>query len=100
MSLRVGLLTLITLVAFAANSVLCRMALATELIDPVAFTALRLASGVFILLPLAALTSEPRPAGRPAGSWGSGLALFIYAMAFSLAYVSLETGTGALILFG
>jgi drug/metabolite transporter (DMT)-like permease len=99
-SLRVGLLTLITLVAFAANSVLCRMALAAELIDPVAFTALRLASGVFILIPLAALTSEPRPAGRPAGSWGSGLALFIYAMAFSLAYVSLETGTGALILFG
>jgi drug/metabolite transporter (DMT)-like permease len=76
------------------------MALAAELIDPVAFTALRLGSGVFILIPLAALSSEPRPAGHTAGSWGSGVALFVYAMAFSLAYVSLETGTGALILFG
>ena len=95
-----GLLTVVTLVAFAANSLFCRMALGAELIDPVAFTAIRLGSGVAVLLPLAASTSESRPLGRPAGSWGSGVALFLYAMAFSLAYVSLETGTGALILFG
>ena len=100
MSARVAVLTIITLVAFAANSLLCRMALAPELIDPVAFTGIRLGSGVAVLLPLSALMSEPRPEGGSAGSWRSGLALFVYAMAFSLAYVSLETGVGALILFG
>ena len=100
MPLRVTILTTITLIAFAANSLLCRMALAPDLIDPVAFTVIRLASGVAVLVPLARLISEPRPTGRSAGSWRSGLALFVYAMAFSLAYVSLETGTGALILFG
>jgi drug/metabolite transporter (DMT)-like permease len=93
-------LTGVTLVAFAANSLLCRMALAPQLIDPVVFTVIRLGSGVAILVPLSALMSEPRPEGRSSGSWRSGLALFIYAMAFSMAYVSLETGVGALILFG
>ena len=76
------------------------MALAPDLIDPVAFTVIRLGSGVAVLIPLAAFMRERRPDGRPAGSWKSGLALFVYAMAFSLAYVSLETGMGALILFG
>ena len=76
------------------------MALAPQLIDPVVFTVIRLGSGVAILVPLSALMSEPRPEGRSSGSWRSGLALFIYAMAFSMAYVSLETGVGALILFG
>jgi len=99
-TLRAVALTGITLVAFAANSLLCRMALGPGLIDPVAFTVIRLGSGVAILVPLSASMSEPRPEGRLAGSWGSGLALFAYAMAFSLAYVSLETGMGALILFG
>ncbi len=93
-------LTVVTLVAFAANSLLCRMALAPDLIDPVAFTAIRLGSGVAVLLPLSALISQPRPPGESAGSWRSSIALFLYAMAFSLAYVSLETGMGALILFG
>jgi drug/metabolite transporter (DMT)-like permease len=95
-----ALLITVTLVAFAANSLLCRMALAPDLIDPVAFTVIRLGSGVAVLLPLSALISEPRPSGRSAGSWRSSFALFLYAMAFSLAYVSLETGMGALILFG
>ena len=76
------------------------MALAPDLIDPVAFTAIRLGSGVAVLVPLSFLISEPRPSGQRAGSWKSGVALFTYAMAFSLAYVSLETGMGALILFG
>ena len=93
-------LTSVTLLAFAANSLLCRMALAPDLIDPVAFTAIRLGSGVAVLVPLSALISEPRPSGQSAGSWRSSFALFLYAMAFSLAYVSLETGMGALILFG
>lgn len=92
--------TLVTLVAFAANSLLCRMALAPDLIDPVSFTAIRLASGAAVLVPLSTLVQEARPEGGPSGSWRSGLSLFVYAMAFSLAYVSLETGVGALILFG
>lgn len=100
MSLRVAVLTAITLVAFAANSLLCRMALAPGLVDPFAFTVIRLGSGVAVLVPLAAMMAEPRSERRPPGSWRSGVALFVYAMAFSLAYVSLETGTGALILFG
>ncbi|KPK14219.1 MAG: hypothetical protein AMJ62_13645 [Myxococcales bacterium SG8_38] len=98
--LGIAALTAITLVAFAANSLLCRMALAPVLIDPVAFTVIRLASGVAILVPLSAVVGSPHPNERPAGSWRSSVALFVYAMAFSLAYVSLETGTGALILFG
>lgn len=100
MPVRVALLTAITLVAFAANSLLCRMALAPKLIDPVAFTAIRVGSGVAVLVPLASFITEPRAPAGSAGSWRSGFALFVYAMAFSLAYVTLETGTGALILFG
>jgi drug/metabolite transporter (DMT)-like permease len=96
----VAVLTLVTLAAFAANSLLCRMALGPRLIDPVTFTVLRLASGAAILAPLSVLLSGPRRPRQAAGSWRSSAALFVYAMAFSLAYVSLETGTGALILFG
>ena len=92
-------MTLVTLLAFAANSLLCRMALAPGLIDPVAFTTIRLSCGVAVLIPLAHLVSEERPSARAAGSWCSALSLFVYALAFSLAYVSLETGVGALILF-
>jgi len=95
-----ALLTVVTLIAFAANSLLCRMALAAQLIDPVAFTTIRLGSGVAALVPLTSLMSEQRPEAGSVGSWRSGLALFVYAMAFSLAYLSLETGMGALILFG
>jgi len=98
--LGVILLTAVTLVAFAANSLLCRMALAPRLIDPVAFTVIRLTSGVVILVPLSMFLGEACPQRRPQGSWRSSAALFVYAMAFSLAYVSLETGMGALILFG
>jgi len=98
--LGVILLTAITLVAFAANSLLCRMALAPRLIDPVAFTVIRLASGAAILVPLSMFLGGQLPPKRPQGSWRSSAALFVYAMAFSLAYVSLETGMGALILFG
>ncbi len=101
----VGILTAFTLIAFAANSLPCRMALGGELIDPVSFTTLRLVSGAIILVPISRLAAESPPAfsrqgpERP-GSWGSGLALFAYAIVFSLAYVSLDAGMGALILFG
>jgi drug/metabolite transporter (DMT)-like permease len=76
------------------------MALGGELIDPVSFTTIRLVSGALLL---SSLIHRRAPAGarrKRAGSWRAGAALFIYAMAFSLAYVSLNTGVGALLLFG
>jgi len=96
----VVLLTALTLVAFAANSLLCRMALGGELIDPMSFTALRLVSGALALAPISRWVAESKTSHNTTRSWGSGFALFAYAAAFSLAYVSLTTGTGALILFG
>jgi len=93
-------LTVFTLIAFAANSLLCRMALGGHLIDPVSFTSLRLASGALALVLIVRVMGKPGETRRRAGSWGSGFALFAYAIAFSLAYVSLAAGMGALILFG
>lgn len=93
-------LTALALLAFAGNSLLCRAALAGGAIDPVAFTAIRLASGALVLCPLARFVGERRPALQRAGSWRSGLSLFAYAIAFSFAYVSLPAGVGALVLFG
>ncbi len=93
------LLTAITLIAFAANSVLCRIALRGELIDPISFTTIRLVAAALVLPVISWLSKEPDMAiGRK--SWRSGLALFAYAITFSLAYISLSAGTGALLLFG
>ncbi len=85
------------MVAFAANSVLNRLALQTTPVDAATFTAVRLLSGAFTL----GLVTLPR--NRPvfaAGNWTSAAALFSYAAAFSFAYTVLGTGTGALLLFG
>lgn len=90
-------LTLAALVAFAANSILTRAALAGTAIDPVSFTAVRIASGAAVLWLIVRMRGDA-PAGR--GSWASALALFGYAIAFSLAYRSLTAATGALLLFG
>ncbi len=92
--------TAFTLIAFAANSLLCRMALGEHLIDPMSFTTIRLTSGALSLMVLTRLIGENNRPRRATGSWGSGLALFVYAAAFSLAYISLDAGMGALILFG
>ncbi|MFZ0427738.1 MAG: DMT family transporter [Acidobacteriota bacterium] len=98
----IGFSTALTMIAFAANSVLCRIALGGGLIDPVSFMILRLVSGASFLLVVAQSRSQPigPQARKIGGSWASGIALFAYAAAFSLAYVTLQTGTGALILFG
>ena len=93
------LLTLLALIAFAANSVLCRLALGADLIDPVSFTIIRLTSGALVLLPLAWAAESGRGSPWGSGSWLSAVALLAYAGAFALAYQSLATGTGALILF-
>ncbi|MEW5978075.1 MAG: DMT family transporter [Acidobacteriota bacterium] len=93
-------LTALTLIAFASNSLLCRMALRGDLIDPLSFTALRLVSGAGVLLFASQVIPQPAASNDSKGSWVSGIALFTYAVSFSLAYLSLATGMGALILFG
>ena len=92
-----GFKIVIAMMAFAANSVLCRVALKGEHIDPVTFSDLRLISGAVVLLPLL-LWRE----GKKQGVWSmkSGFFLMAYALCFSLAYIHLDTGTGALLLFG
>ncbi len=92
------ILTGLALVAFAANSVLCRLALGQGTIDAASFTAIRLVSGALTLLVVTAL-SKGKERSTPGGNWTSATALFLYAIAFSFAYVSLSTATGALILF-
>jgi drug/metabolite transporter (DMT)-like permease len=95
-SARVASLTALTLCFFAANSLLARAALGGGLADAAGFTAVRLASGALGLAALVAVTGRGRPAG---GSWGAAVALFAYAAAFSLAYVRIPAGPGALVLF-
>ncbi|MBU2965475.1 DMT family transporter [Amphritea sp. 2_MG-2023] len=97
------LYTTFALLAFAGNSVLCRLALGEEGLDAGSFTLIRLFSGIIVLLLLWYLTQGRRAASdseHTQGSWFAAIMLFIYALGFSYAYISLDTGTGALILFG
>ena len=89
------LLTLLALVAFAANSLLARLALVEGAIDAASFAGIRLGSGAAILAALVLARG-----GRPAGSWAGAAALALYAVPFALAYLALTAATGALILFG
>ncbi len=93
-------LTTLTLLAFAANSLLCRAALRSSLVDPASFTAIRLASGALVLGPLLLYRRAAVTDVRSGGSWASALALAAYAIFFSLAFVRIGAGVGALILFG
>jgi drug/metabolite transporter (DMT)-like permease len=90
---------------------LCRLALGGGVIDAASFTTIRMVAGAAMLGAIACL--RPRdparasvgkpsrsPSARPAASWMSAVALFAYAITFSLAYVSLPVATGALVLFG
>ncbi len=97
--LRAIVYTSITMLAFAGNSILCRMALRDGSIDPASFTSVRLLSGAVALLLIVGLTSKDKSI-REHGGWISALMLFFYAICFSYAYISLSAGTGALILFG
>ncbi len=94
---RAALLTLLAMLAFAANSILCRLALTQTAIDPAGFTLLRIASGAASLWLIARATGNAK-AG--AGSWRGAAALLAYAAAFSFAYLTMTAGTGALLLFG
>jgi len=95
-------LTVLAMLAFAANSVLCRLALGQALIDPASFAAVRVITAVLVLLPivLPRRRARGRSLGDWRGDWRGAAALFAYLIAFSFAYRSLGAGTGALILFG
>lgn len=88
------------MVAFAGNSVLCRLALAGGAIDPASFTVLRLVSGAITLTLILYLRHRRSTNILSGGSWRSAVTLFVYAVFFSYAYVSLSAASGALILFG
>jgi drug/metabolite transporter (DMT)-like permease len=109
------LYTALALSAFAANSLLCRLALGGGLIDAASFTSIRIVSGAAMLVAISttigarrsgapAVSALPSSPGRSSSAglarWRSAFALFVYAIAFSFAYLNLTVGTGALILFG
>lgn len=97
--MKVFLYTLFALMAFAFNSILCRVALGSDQIDATSFTAVRLIAGAIALVLIASATGNLRNA-ITGGGWMSAFFLFAYAICFSFAYLGLTTGTGALILFG
>ena len=90
-------LTLLSMIAFAGNSLLCRMALKSTAIDAASFTTVRMLSAALVL---GLLIGFKPSVYRSGGNWPSALALFAYAAGFSFAYINLSTGTGALLLFG
>jgi drug/metabolite transporter (DMT)-like permease len=122
--LRLALLVALSMLAFAGNSLLCRMALKNTSIDAATFTSVRMLSGACMLWLVVRLQTgagwagllglggaatgtatgsagAPVTAGAaPAGNWVSACALFTYAACFSFAYVSMSAATGALLLFG
>ncbi len=94
---RIFLLTIFAMLAFAGNSLLCRLALKSNEIDAASFTMIRLVSGALVLWLLVRSKNKSK-AGT--GSWMSGFALFVYAAGFSFAYLELSAAMGALLLFG
>ncbi len=100
MTLKTAVLACLAMTAFAGNSILCRFALKTHAMDPGTFTLVRLTSGALLLGILAGRKALWPSAVNQPRSWAMPLMLALYALFFSYAYVSLTTGTGALILFG
>lgn len=93
-------LTTLAMVAFAGNSILARLALGDGAIDAAGYTGMRLASGAAVLaLLLVNANRNSSPTVRLPGGWPSALALFVYAVAFSYAYLQLGAAVGALVLF-
>jgi len=97
-AIRTALLTAVAMLAFAANSLLCRLALGQELVDAATFTTVRVAAGAVTLSLIVLLRARSQERGRP--DWRTVTMLFTYMVFFSFAYLSLSAGTGALILFG
>ena len=103
--MHVFILTLLAMIAFASNSLLCRAALRQTSIDPASFTFIRIFSGAVALgLLVTTRSSFSSPVTRHSSlsdsNWPSAIALIVYAAGFSFAYVHLSAGTGALLLFG
>ncbi len=105
-SIKLFTVTCIALIAFAANSVFCRLALESLDIDPASFTSIRLISGAIALAIILTfqsktpLTQITKAAFTPnITQWSGTVYLFSYAACFSFAYTMLDTATGALILF-
>ena len=90
--------TSVAMLAFAGNSIICRLALRDAAIDPATFTSVRLLSGALALLLIYSINRRPTSLGSH-GSWSSAFMLFAYAVCFSYAYISLDAGIGALVLF-
>ena len=97
-ALRTVLLTSLTMVAFASNSLLCRLALQHAAIDAASFSSIRLVSGAVVLAVLVRIGAGRAPPARV--DWAAATMLFAYVAFFSFAYLTLSAGTGALILFG
>jgi drug/metabolite transporter (DMT)-like permease len=95
--MQVFLLTTVAMIAFAGNSLLCRLALQDKHIDATTFASVRIVSGGLALWLMVRLGTRSRPIS---GSWRSALALLAYVAAFSFAYITLSAGAGALLLFG
>ncbi|HEX9786741.1 MAG TPA: EamA family transporter, partial [Candidatus Binatia bacterium] len=93
-----ALLTVLALIAFAANSIFARLALGNPSIDPASYTTVRLITGAATLWLIARFRRGDKTAVSGRG-WTPAAMLFLYATTFSFAYISLTTGTGALILF-
>lgn len=98
--MRTFLLTCVSMLAFAANSLLCRLALVEPRIDPASFGLLRLASGALVLTLIVRSRAGVGTTARHAIDWLAAMMLFAYVALFSFAYLSLSASVGALILFG
>lgn len=94
---RIFWLTTLAMLAFAGNSLLCRMALKQSNIDAASFTTIRILAGALTLFIILSIRGRATSSG---GDWTSAIALFVYATAFSFAYTGLTAATGALLLFG
>lgn len=98
-TVKIAILSMLALIAFASNSIICRLALRDDVIDASSFSVIRLLSGaaaLWVILYFSGYRKKP----EYNGSWTSAIMLFLYAFAFSFAYIELDAGIGALILFG
>jgi drug/metabolite transporter (DMT)-like permease len=95
----IALQTAAAMVAFAANSLFCRVALSGNLLDAPSFATLRIASGGLLLFWLVR-TRNGAGSRREPIDWIGSISLAVYLLPFTLAYLTLDTGTGALLLFG
>lgn len=98
LSVQTFVFTVVAMLAFAANSLLCRLALQQRGIDPASFGSIRLVSGAITLAVLVRLRAQKHSQGHV--DWFAAVMLFAYVAFFSFAYLTLSAGTGALVLFG